>query len=85
MKKLHFTEQKNIIRRIYVIAFSIMTLIMLISMSGCGDKNAMSTASAKADENRYSIVCTTYPQYDWTLQILGDKADVSGTSGTGEG
>ena len=73
MKKLHFTEQKNIIRRIYVIALCI--IIMLIGMTGCGNKNAMSTASAKADENRYSIVCTTYPQYDWTLQILGDKAD----------
>ena len=28
-----------------------------------------------SDTGKKSIVCTTFPQYDWTMNILGDKAD----------
>ena len=41
------------------------TLLALISMM---------TASAFA-EDKLSIVCTTFPQYDWVRQILGAHAD----------
>ena len=42
------------------------TILALISMM---------TASAFA-EDKLSIVCTTFPQYDWVRQILGAHADV---------
>ena len=35
---------------------------------------SMMTASAFA-EDKLSIVCTTFPQYDWVRQILGAHAD----------
>ena len=37
---------------------------------------ALSFTTALAEsENALSIVCTTFPQYDWVRQILGDRAD----------
>ena len=26
-------------------------------------------------EDKYSIVCTTFPQYDWAKEVIGDKID----------
>ena len=42
--------------------------LLLPALPGCG----------RADEpgdDRISIVCTVFPQYDWVLRILGDRAD----------
>lgn len=33
------------------------------------------TIALAESENALSIVCTTFPQYDWVRQILGDRAD----------
>ena len=38
-----------------------------------GDRNADNSGSGAA--RTFDIVCTIFPQYDWTRQILGDNAD----------
>lgn len=64
--------------------------VAVSTLAGCGssvaapgssqeDKTA-ETSSLKADEaqtqsdGKYSIVCTTFPQYDWVCEIIGDGA-----------
>lgn len=46
-------------------------------LTGCGaqasDVGRVDTVSASAVKK--SIVCTTYPQYDWVCEVLGDKKD----------
>ena len=44
-------------------------LALLLVLSGC------SSSEVLEDSDKPSIVCTAFPQYDWTLQILGDRAD----------
>ena len=51
----------------------IMTLALLLvfvfglSMTGCSDIN-------RIDEDKPTVVCTGFAQYDWVLNILGDEA-----------
>ncbi len=45
----------------------LLSLIMLSSLASCG------TGSSKND--KYSIVCTIFPQYDWVKSIIGERAD----------
>ncbi|MCD8037822.1 MAG: metal ABC transporter substrate-binding protein [Lachnospiraceae bacterium] len=52
-------------------------LLLMISAMAC---IAMLTGCGAAGENRkddgkYSIVCTTFPQYDWIREIAGECAD----------
>lgn len=51
-------------RMISLLICFVMT-ITLVSCAGVGN----------TDTGKKSIVCTTFPQYDWTMNILGDKAD----------
>ena len=44
-------------------------LALLLVLSGC------SSSEVLEDSDKPSIVCTAFPQYDWTLQILGDRAE----------
>lgn len=51
-------------------------------LAGCGEKKAAGNPAGHEEkyetekkENRLRIVCTIFPQYDWTKQILGDLAD----------
>jgi len=41
----------------------ILVLIMLLSLTACGGSNV--------DDGKLSIVCTTFPHYDWVRNILG--------------
>lgn len=43
-------------------------LLMLCLVTGCSRMEEKSDA-------RLKIVCTIFPQYDWTMQILGDAAE----------
>ena len=54
-------------------------LILMCSLSACGNETQPSAASASPTENakRLSIVCTNFPEYDFVRQIVGDKADVT--------
>ena len=45
---------------------------------GCGNSGNQVAAGSNEDTttlDQLSIVCTTFPQYDWVQEILGDKAD----------
>ncbi len=44
-------------------------LVLLLVLSGC------SSSEVLENSDKPSIVCTAFPQYDWTLQILGDRAE----------
>lgn len=52
----------------------ILTFVLVLAMSisllaGCG--SAPKTQGAK----KFQIVCTTFPQYDWVRQIIGERKD----------
>lgn len=40
-------------------------------LSGCGK----SEETASTEKRKLKIVCTTFPQYDWVREILGDKVE----------
>ena len=48
-------------------------LLFAVVFTGCGKADA--SAADKTNGNGISIVCTIFPMYDWTRQIIGDKAD----------
>ena len=56
-------------RRIILILLFILSA-QAFSLSGCA-KNAEKIQT----ENKFSIVCTIFPLYDWTRQIIGDNAE----------
>lgn len=52
------------------ISVLVAAILMVSSLCACASKDA-STASAG---NRLEIVTTIFPEYDWVMNILGDKA-----------
>ena len=48
-------------------------LIAVLIFFGC--RSDMPSDSGESSTDKPSIVCTAFPQYDWTLQILGSRAD----------
>lgn len=54
---------------------AMLSVLCFILFTGCGSTDAMATVEAKENGKAYSIVCTTYPQYDWLLNVLGSHAD----------
>lgn len=68
--------RKKINRRF---TMSLITALLIIAvtfaMTGCGSSaSASSSESEISSDRKPSIVCTAFPQYDWTLNILGDSA-----------
>ncbi len=66
-----YTEYVPIVNKEFIMKrlFSILIyFIMMAVLVSCG-------AAKTVDTGKKSIVCTTFPQYDWTMNILGDKAD----------
>ena len=49
------------------IAAFITFLLLVTALSGCAK-------SEQTEKSAISIICTVFPQYDWTRQILGSKA-----------
>lgn len=45
--------------------------------AGCawGGGQAGSSPSQEAATSKYQVVCATFPAYDWTMQVLGERAD----------
>lgn len=37
---------------------------------------ALEENRVKTGDEKYKIVCTTFPQYDWVMQVLGERKDV---------
>lgn len=64
-------------KRFITIAFAFM-LVLSVALAGCG-KNEKNEKSAKSEsekkKEKLSVVCTTFPTYDWVRQILGDKVN----------
>jgi len=55
-------------KKFITIAALLLSASLLIGSVGC--------AAPKADSgDKIKIVCTIFPQYDWTRQIIGDKAE----------
>jgi zinc transport system substrate-binding protein len=46
-------------------------------LAGCGKSTEISdkTAAHQSGEEKYNIVCTTFPQYDWVREIIGDNQE----------
>ncbi|SET31176.1 metal ABC transporter substrate-binding protein [[Clostridium] polysaccharolyticum] len=56
----------------------VMSLVLCIGMlAGCGKSTEISdkTAAHQSGEEKYNIVCTTFPQYDWVREIIGDNQE----------
>ncbi|MDO4796456.1 MAG: metal ABC transporter substrate-binding protein [Coriobacteriales bacterium] len=54
-------------RRPWYAVLAALALCALV-LAGCAGKNA-------SDDVKTKIVCTTFPAYDWTMQVLGNEAD----------
>lgn len=54
-------------KRLSVAVCTILAALTAITLTGCGSRTAGN------GDGKYSIVCTTYPQYDWVKQIIGDS------------
>ena len=72
MQNKHFNiDIKMAGKRIKALFMSTVLLIGTFSMlllTGCSSDTGY-------DDDRISIVCTTFPQYDWLSQIIGDNSD----------
>ncbi len=44
----------------------------LLLLAGCGNSTTDTTAMAN---EKINIVCTTFPQYDWVREIIGDNSE----------
>lgn len=61
----------------------VLTSVLAVSaFCGCGtgtafdsDQEGGSALQNAANASRYNIVCTTFPQYDWIRNIIGDHLD----------
>lgn len=60
---------KSFVRR--VIIASMVMILVIVNMTGCAKLSDMPEADGKL-----SIVCTTFPQYDWVRNIIKGKEDV---------
>ena len=50
----------------------VLALVMCIGLfSSCGEN----TSDTAKQNNKIDIVCTTFPQYDWVREIIGDEQD----------
>lgn len=52
----------------------LMLCLFICTMFGCS-KEAGNSSSEGENSAKLSVVCTTFPQYDWVREILGDQAD----------
>lgn len=51
--------------------------LIFVLLTACSGQNDIATEERKiqqdVNEKKFKIVCTTYPQYDWVKQILGEN------------
>ena len=60
---------KSFVRRAIIV--SMVMILVIVNMTGCAKFSDMPGADGKL-----SIVCTTFPQYDWVRNIIKGKEDV---------
>ena len=56
------------------ISILLMAVLALVCLSACGTSDKPADAG---DSEKLSVVTTIFPQYDFTRQIVGDKADIT--------
>ncbi len=57
------------------IAFTVAALVCLSTvLTGCGNANV---TNSYATSEQLQVVCTIFPEYDWTKQIIGEGTGVS--------
>lgn len=54
-----------------IITLMLVAVLAVCALSGCGT----SKSSEDTKDKKIKIVTTIFPEYDWVMQILGDKAD----------
>ena len=54
-----------------IITLMLVAVLAVCALSGCGT----SKSGEDTKDKKIKIVTTIFPEYDWVLQILGDKAD----------
>lgn len=60
--------------RFFLLVLAVLCVGMLFS--GCGKTEGQDTEPVDNEKEKgFQIVCTIFPAYDWTRQILGDHAD----------
>ena len=58
------------------IAAAAVSLTMALCLAGCSDsKITDKAADASSKGKKLSVVCTIFPEYDWTREILGSNAE----------
>lgn len=53
------------------ITLLLIAVLSVCALSGCGNSKSSENTNAK----KLKVVTTIFPEYDWVMQILGDKAD----------
>lgn len=53
-----------------ILLFTITSILCLILLTGC---SARTSAGSPDSGDKISIVCTTFPQYDWVREIIGSE------------
>lgn len=54
------------------LASIVLVLCLVVMMAGITTLTGCNVDGDYAGDGRYKIVCTTFPQYDWVKQIIGD-------------
>ena len=54
-----------------IITLMLVAVLAVCALSGCGT----SKSGENTKDKKIKIVTTIFPEYDWVMQILGDKAD----------
>lgn len=60
------------------ICYVALVLVLCVGMLvGCGNKkeSTKENTNTKNEKEKYSVVCTIFPEYDWVKEILGDQAE----------
>ena len=65
-------------RKNKMVAVGLTLTMSIMALVGCGSSksNRVSNDGGNTvNTEKYSIVCTTFPQYDWVREIIGNKAE----------
>ncbi|WP_157047631.1 metal ABC transporter substrate-binding protein [Cellulosilyticum ruminicola] len=53
----------------------ILAIVLVLAMSVMVFAGCANTANTSSENKKYSIVCTTFPQYDWVREIIGSHSE----------
>ena len=59
-------------QRVIKITSLLLCLVLVFGLAACGGD-----VNEKEKSEKLKIVCTLFPQYDFTRQLVGDKAEVT--------